>query len=275
MMQAEEADSWMDVSDVENVLNLEEKGFKVNWGPGMFWAILPNSSDPNSPYANKKVREALEYAIDRPTLARLLGHGKFEPLFQMATEGSPGYNPGYNPRPYNPEKARQLLAEAGYPKGFETTLLAFSRDQDAVAALKSYLEAVKIKVKLDMADLGRYFNAVFHTGWSDLVFAANGIDPDGGDLFVHFGPEPMTYRTGNIKKSPEFLADCNEALHTYDKAAAVEKLKQAVKQGGEDAMVVPIYRSAQAGVMQPYVHDKYILIHTIIWEPYDTWMEAH
>ena len=275
IMQANEADCWQDVGDVQSVLALEEKGFKVNWGPGMFWALLSNSSDPKSPYYKKEVREALEYAIDRPTMAKLLGHGKYEPLFQMAHAGSPGYIPGYNPRPYNPEKAKQLLAEAGYPNGFQTTLLSMSNYQDSAAALKSYLEAVGIKVRLDLADLGRYFDALFQTGWSDLVFTPNGIDPDGGDLFVHYGPDPITYRTGNIKKSPEYLAACNEALHTYDKALAVEKLKQAVKLGGEDAMIVPIYRSAQANVMQPYVHSKYMLIHTSLWQPYDTWMEKH
>jgi peptide/nickel transport system substrate-binding protein len=275
MMQAGQADSWMDVSDVQMILNLEEKGFKVNWAPGMFWAILPDSSDPNSPYADKRVREALEYAIDRPTLAKMLGYGKFEPLFQMANEASPAYVPGYNPRPYNPEKARQLLAEAGYPKGFETTLLAMSNNQDPAAALKAYLEAVGIKVRLDLADMGRYFTAIFQTGWDDLVFAANGIDPDGTEIFIHFGPEPMTYRSGDIKKSPEFLAACDDALHTYDKVQFIKKLKQVVIQGSEDAMIIPVYRSAQAYVMQPYVHDKYMRIHTIYWHPYDTWMEKH
>ena len=275
MIQGKEVDGWMDVSDVRNVLDLEKKGLKVNWGPGMFWAILPNSSDPKSPYADKRVREALEYAIDRPTLAKMLGYGKFEPLVQMASSISPSYVKGFNPRPYNPEKARKLLAEAGYPKGFETTLLTMSSNQDSAAALKSYLEAVGIKVRLDLADMGRYFTAIFQTGWDDLVFAANGIDPDGRELFIHFGPAPMTYRSGNIKKSPQFLAACDDALHTYDKAQFIEKLQKAVKQGSEDAMIIPVYRSAQAYVMQPYVHDKYMLIHTIYWHPYDTWMEKH
>ncbi len=275
MLQSKEVDGWLEVTDVQMVLDLEEKGYKVNWGPGMFWAILPNSSDPKSPYADKRVREAIEYAIDRPTLAKLLGYGKYEPLTQMSYAAAPSYVPGYDPRPYNPEKAKQLLAEAGYPNGFETTLLTESNNQDSAAALKVYLEAIGLKVRLDLADLGRYFGAIFQSGWSDLVFAANGIDPDGTELFVHFGPEPMTYRTGNIKKSPEFLAACDDALHTYDKAKVMGKLKQIVKQGGEDAMVIPVYRSAQAYVMQPYVHDKYMLIHTIVWHPHDTWMEKH
>ena len=53
MMQAGEADVWLDVISIQNVLELEKKGFKTNWGPGMFWALLPNSADPKSPFSDK------------------------------------------------------------------------------------------------------------------------------------------------------------------------------------------------------------------------------
>ena len=115
MMQAGEADVWTDVAAVSNVLDLQKKGFKVNWGPGFFWALLPNSSDPNSPFAKKAVREAIEYAIDRPALAKMIGYGQFNPLTQMAPSGWPGYVQGYDPRPYNPAKAKELLKDVvGY-----------------------------------------------------------------------------------------------------------------------------------------------------------------
>jgi ABC-type transport system substrate-binding protein len=84
MIEAGEADMWMDVGDMESVLRLEKKGFKVNWRLQYVWTLLPNSSDPKSPYAKKKVREALEYAIDRPTMAKMIGLGKYEALHQIA-----------------------------------------------------------------------------------------------------------------------------------------------------------------------------------------------
>jgi ABC-type transport system substrate-binding protein len=275
MIEAGEADMWMEVGDVESVLRLEDKGFKVNWCHGFFWALLPNSSDPNSPYSKKKVREALEYAIDRPTVAKMIGLGKYEALHQMAPSFWPGYVKGYNPRPYNPEKAKQLLAEAGYPKGFKTSILTGERSRDGATAVKAYLEAIGLEVKLDVADMGRYFASVFGTGWSDLVFAASGINPSGTDIFIHFGPEPMTYRTGNIAKTPEYNKLCEEALHTYDEAKRLKKIEQIVVKGGEDAMVIPIYVSAQANVMAPYVHSNSGKIHSVIWYSYEDWMEKH
>ncbi|OGO45419.1 MAG: hypothetical protein A2Z05_06700 [Chloroflexi bacterium RBG_16_60_22] len=274
MLEAGEVDAWIDVSAVQNVLDLQDKGMKVNWGPGFFWAILPNSSDPNSPFANKKVREAIEYAIDRPALADMLGYGKFEPFTQMAPKGWPGYVEGYDPRPYNPAKAKQLLAEAGHPNGFQTELLANAvTSQDAAAAIQAYLASVDITVKLDLTDPGRYAAAAFGTGWKGLIFAASGINPDSTDLYVHFGPSPMTYRTGTIGKSPEFLAANEAALREYNKAEEIKKIQAIVRQGGEDAMIIPIFRSAQAMVMQPWVHSEYVLIHTVVWDAENDWME--
>ena len=161
IMQGKEADSWLEALMMKDALSLEKKGLKVNWGPGMFWALLPNSSNTKSPLNNKKVREAIEYAIDRPTLAKTLGLGKFEALSQIVPAASPAFVRGYDPRPYDPQKARKLLAEAGYPNGFETKILALEFSRDEVIAVQSYLAAVGIKAEVDLADLGRYFASIF------------------------------------------------------------------------------------------------------------------
>ena len=214
MMETKEADAWMEPTNMKKIVDLEKKGFKFNWGPGMLWALLPsNAKDPKSPYANKKVREAMEYAIDRPAIAKVLGFGKYEPLTQIVPSFSPVYNQNYNPRPYNPEKAKQLLAEAGYPNGFDTKLLVRDTDRDAAIAMQTYLGAVGIRVSVDVADMGRYFAALYSpAGWTDLALSNSGINPDGTDLFSHFGPRPMTYRFGFIAKSPEFLAAVRKGL---------------------------------------------------------------
>jgi ABC-type transport system substrate-binding protein len=167
------------------------------------------------------------------------------------------------------------LAEAGYPNGFKTSILTGERSRDPATAVKAYLEAIGLEVKLDVADMGRYFGSVFGTGWSDLVFAAHGINPSGTDIFIHFGPEPMTFRTGNIAKTPEYLKLCDEILHTYDEAQRVKKMEKLVVKFGEDAVVIPIYASAQADVMAPYVHSNSGKIHGVIWYSYEDWMEKH
>jgi len=278
-MEAKEMDIWMDVGNVNIILDLQRKGLKVNWGPGMLWALLPNSNkprNPSSPLADKKVREAIEYAIDRPAIAKALGFGQYEALTQIVPSFSPAYIPNFNPRPYDPGKAKKLLAEAGYPRGFEIKLLAQNTARDAATAVQTYLEAVGVRTTVDLADESRYAAAVFSPeGWEDLVLAASGIHPSGTDLFQHWGPKPLTYRFGFIKKTPQYLAACERALHTYDEQGLRRAMQEIVRKASEDAMVIPLFRSAQAVIMQPYVYTEYPKIHVIQWNVWEDWMERH
>lgn len=268
-MEAREMDVWMDVPNIKLALDLQQKGFKINWGPGMLYTLLPNSNkprSPNAPLTNRKVREAIEYAIDRPAVAKAVGFGQYEALTQIVPSFSPAYVPGFNPRPYNPAKARQLLSEAGYPKGIDLKLMCQGASKEAAVAIQTYLNEVGIRITIDVADEARYSASLFSPqGWDELALAASGIHPSGTDIFQHFGPRAVTYRFDFIKKSPEYLAICNKALHTYDEKASKKAMQEIVRRASEDAMVIPIYRSAQANVMQPYVHTSYPKRHVVQW----------
>lgn len=85
-LQAGEADIWMETNSVEDINALKDKQFPMNWGPGMFNLLLFNSATETNPLSNKLVREAVEYALDRPTMAQTLGQGLYEPFHQMASE---------------------------------------------------------------------------------------------------------------------------------------------------------------------------------------------
>jgi peptide/nickel transport system substrate-binding protein len=280
-IQANEADIWNDTSSVNDINTLQQLGFKINWGPGMFNVLLMTTTNPDNPLSNIKVREAVEYALDRPTMAKTLGQGLYEPFTQMASKTWPGYVPGYDPRPFNTARAKELLAEAGYPQGLKMKVFAASMGNisDVMSLFIHYLGLAGIEVEPDIADLGRYFGTLFGggAGWEDLCISASGINPDASDLFVHFGPNPMTFRTTNMLKTEAFVKLCDEAISTqYDSAAAaMPKIQAAIKQAGEDCLFIPLWRSAEAAIMQPYVHTEYPKIHGIIWSPADDWMEKH
>jgi ABC-type transport system substrate-binding protein len=137
------------------ILDLKEKNFKLVEGPGMFMSILFSDMDQNSPLSNIKVRQAIICALDRETIANTLGQGLYEPLTQMAHKTSPGYNAGYDPYPYDTDRAKQLLSEAGYPNGFTIKILGSSGSatNDAMALFQYDLSLVGITVEPDIADL--------------------------------------------------------------------------------------------------------------------------
>lgn len=85
--------------------------------PNRFLVYITVQWDPNSPWADVRVRKAASLAIDRKTLADVHMPG-CDPVGTIALEGDPTATP-FPADPYDPERAKKLLAEAGYPKGFQ------------------------------------------------------------------------------------------------------------------------------------------------------------
>ena len=78
----------------------------------------------------------MEYSIDKETITKTIYFGYAKPMAAPVYEWQLPYEPNFKGREYNPEKARKLLAEAGYPKGFETTIYCqfptCGNDSDAI-----------------------------------------------------------------------------------------------------------------------------------------------
>ena len=135
--------------DAKDQVDLVKKGFKrqASW-PALGYAIWPNTANPNSKWKDKRLREAIEYALDKDAIAKALGFGLYKPLKSLPPEGEWGYDPNYNPRPYNPAKAKELLAAAGYANGLKAKLLVFFTPdwKDAGTAIKQYLDAAGFQI---------------------------------------------------------------------------------------------------------------------------------
>jgi peptide/nickel transport system substrate-binding protein len=105
-------------------------------------------TDPKGPLTKQKVRQAIEYAIDRQSIAKNLMQGGSRvpdaPCFptQFGCDGNAAVK-----YPYDPAKAKALLAEAGYPNGFETEMVSFMLSPFE-GAVQNYLKAVGINLKV-------------------------------------------------------------------------------------------------------------------------------
>jgi len=103
----------------------------------------------DTPMKNRKVREAIAHAVDRAAMVKNLVRGDshvvnaacFRTQFGCTEDGVRHYD-------YDPALAKKLLAEAGYPDGFDTEIYAY-RDRQLVEAIIGYLRAVGIRAKLD------------------------------------------------------------------------------------------------------------------------------
>jgi peptide/nickel transport system substrate-binding protein len=111
------------------------------------------------PFNNPKVREALDYAVDKELIRKEILKGKGEVLQgQLLTSNTFGFDPTTKARPYDPTKAKKLLAEAGYPNGFSTSISTMSgrylSDVDIANAVSGMLNEVGVKVSINVMESG-------------------------------------------------------------------------------------------------------------------------
>ena len=102
-----------------------------------------------------RVRQALNYAVDRQTIIDALLGGTATPLGQPFVPGGFGYNPDNEAYPYDPDRARELLAEAGYGDGLNIKLTAQNTIlSDVLTALVDYFADVGVTAELEVIEPG-------------------------------------------------------------------------------------------------------------------------
>lgn len=139
------------------------------------------------PFNDIRVREAINYAINRDALVKVAFAGYATPATGIVPPAIAGATQ-YAPWPWDPAKARELLREAGYPNGFTTTLWSshnHSTAQKVLQFLQQQLATVGIQTKITALDAGRRAALVeakdqeesdvrlFYTGWSASTGEAN------------------------------------------------------------------------------------------------------
>jgi len=129
-------------------------------GIGVFWLYFMEQWDPKSPWHDKRVRQAASYAIDRQTLneAETLGASK---LTGSMAPHSFEFTLPMEPDPYDPARAKQLLAEAGYPNGFDGgELIAVPPYFGMGEAIANDLRAVGITMKIRTMERAAFLSAL-------------------------------------------------------------------------------------------------------------------
>lgn len=215
--------------------------------------LAPDGKNADSPFNNKLVREAVEYAIDKKAIADTIGHGFYPVAYQMANKIDANYNPDIVPREYNVAKAKQLLAQAGYPSGFNTTLLAMTSDnRDVIVAIKAYLDQVGIKATIDIAEQARFFSMTQKGGgWKGLVYLSLGIQIQ--NFSRRFGTGGLAY--ASIYLPEGWQAKLDATLSQVDTVARNNQFKELTKILADEAVVIPLWFQPDITALADEVHD--------------------
>lgn len=172
----------------------------------------------NSPAANIKVRQAINYAVDKDAIVKQFFKGQAIAAGQLGMPDAPFWDPNIKPYPYDPAKAKQLLAEAGYPNGVKLPIgieyTPQTANQDVMLAIQGYLRDVGIDSPLQGYELAQFL---------DKLYGRNGQSK--GDIFITALGDGNGFDTlGNTFYgcAPKFNWYCNAEFDKLHAEAAME-----------------------------------------------------
>ena len=138
----------------QKLKNTQVKFTRYVYGSVLIYADLA-FPDASSPFKDIRVREAASLAIDRKAICEKILFGVAEPYGEQISGISLGYDPSIKPDPYDPERARALLKQAGYPKGFDTVMNITTTDLTA-QAIAANLGEIGIRAKMNVLETGAW-----------------------------------------------------------------------------------------------------------------------
>jgi peptide/nickel transport system substrate-binding protein len=229
---------FIDQGPVDQAKAMEAAGFKTivldkGNSQGYWMDTVINDGPQTAPTVNKLVRQALNYAIDKDSIAKNIyqGYTKVEQCQPIQPETF-GFNPNLKPYPYDPAKAKQLLAQAGYPNGFKITIEGQAPTAETAAIhlfIQSELKDIGVDadvVKLtDTAVVRDKFYGVQPRGAIYYPSLANGPAMDADFAYVWFAGDKQTGGTRHYD-NPQFNQIYDQSTKELDAQKRLALLQQ-------------------------------------------------
>lgn len=200
------------------------------------------------PFDNKLVRQALNHAVDKEAMIEGLFAGQAEPAKNPIPPAVEGYNDDIEPYAYDPEKAKQLLAEAGYPNGFEMELWAmpvprpYMPDANKVAEFlqKSFAE-IGVAAEIVTFEWATYLDKAKAGEADAFILGWTGTNGDADDFIYSLWHEDNIGSLNSTQYANEELNQVLEEARTItDQEKRIELYKQAQEIMHEDPPIIPL-----------------------------------
>ena len=220
--------------------------------PGVVFLDLPEQWDPKSPWHDVRVRQAAGFALDRAGLNQAETLGLSRPTGGLIPRVL-DFARAYDPPAYDPARAKRLLAEAGYPNGFDAgDLTPFPPFFSLAEAIGNYLQAVGIRTRMRTME-----RATFLTSWREhkLRGVIMGLGAPAGNAATRievYATKGGIYSSGEV---PEIEALYQRQARELDRKKREGLLHQIQQIMYDRAMYVPIYELAFLWGVGPRVEE--------------------
>jgi peptide/nickel transport system substrate-binding protein len=203
-----------------------------------------------NPLRDLRVRQALDCAINRQALVERVMEGNAVAASQFLPTGGPGTAPGLEPTRYDPERAKALLAQAGFPQGFRLTMHGpydrYVNDSRIVQAVAQMLTRVGIETKVEVMPWTVYAGrnvagefSVFLASWG--VNTGETSNPLSAIVATQDKPAGLGISNDAGYSNPAVDAKLKQALHTMDDTARNALLGEACANAFHDAAILPLH----------------------------------
>ena len=199
--------------------------------PELFTRNMKFNLEKKGPWQDVRVRQAINYAIDRETIIGSVIQGKAYSALGVLPTSIQGFNKGVTTYKYNPAKTKKLLADAGYSSGFTLNILTTSHPAfglPAVEALSGYLEKVGIKVKTEQVDFATLTDRL-NSGDYEVAMSSNGGSTNAVEYLSRYFHSKNDGASGNTShyKNPAVDALLDKASETTDNKEMISDIQKA------------------------------------------------
>jgi peptide/nickel transport system substrate-binding protein len=202
-----------------------------------------------SPWTDARVRQAVNFAINREDLIRYAakGNGVIIPALISAQEF--GYDPTLAPYPFNPIKAQQLLHDAGYPNGLAVTVLATQALEVQATVISKMLEQVGFTVELQLLDTETFNQKTYLSHldrpaaqqvW-DIALFPGGVNVENFPVFEVYHYFALDGPQDWVIEQPELRRLYEQVLQTVDREQQQGLIRQMERHTRDQAYFLFLY----------------------------------
>jgi peptide/nickel transport system substrate-binding protein len=217
--------------------------------------LLFSSVKGKNPFKDKRVRQAFFQAIDVETIKARVMRGAATPTALMVGPGVNGFQADMNKRlPYDAEAAKKLLADAGYPNGFEVTMNCpndrYVNDAAICQAVAANLARINVKINLQAETKNTYFPKILRRDTSFYLLGWTPSTTDAHDALYNLMATPTDKGQGQYNlgsySNPKLDELTGKIQIETDKAKRAAMIREAFKIMQDDVGHIPLHQQALA-----------------------------
>jgi peptide/nickel transport system substrate-binding protein len=225
---------------------------------GIFWLDFPDQWDPKSPWADRRVRLAASLAIDRQALNQAETLGLSRPTGSTVPRDFEFALP-IDPPAYDPKRARQLLAEAGFPNGFDGGEITPFPPYNAMGeAIAGWLQAVGIRTRMRTMERGAFMTSWREKKLHGVVLTISGVSGNAATRLESFVTKNGAFAYGALPEVDDLFRRQAKELDRKKREALLFQMQRVLN---EQTTQAPVYHLGFPTGLGPRVED--ILAHAI------------